>query len=145
MKGGLGQEDRWVEKEWTPAERFAANLVWFRLEVGLTQQQLADRVGMHRTVLSVLEQGRRLPRLDTILMLAAGLEVDRCDLLAWMRWDPARRESYETSAEIAEISGYEVWDFNLQARFLVSPVGYESDESFGDRLRQLSEEDRPVF
>ncbi|HZE04128.1 MAG TPA: helix-turn-helix transcriptional regulator [Solirubrobacteraceae bacterium] len=100
---------------------------------------------MHRTVLSVLEQGRRLPRLDTILMLVAGLEVGSCDLLAWMWWDPARRERYETPPEIADIGGYEVWDFDRPARWRVSPVGYESRERFRDRLRQMSEEDRPAL
>jgi DNA-binding XRE family transcriptional regulator len=54
---GLGQEDNWVEKEWTPAERFAANVVWFRLKAGLTQQELADRVGMNRVSLGELERG----------------------------------------------------------------------------------------
>lgn len=141
---GLGQEDRWVLKEWTLAERFSANLVWFRLKAGLTQQELADRVGMNRVVLSALEQGRRLPRLDTILRLVAGLEVKSCDLVAWMWWDPPDHESYETPPEIADISGYEVWDFDVPARFRVSPVGYESRERFKDRLRQAGEED-PVL
>jgi transcriptional regulator with XRE-family HTH domain len=81
---GLGQEDKWVLKEWILAERFSANLVWFRHQAGLSQQELADRVGMNRVVLGELERGGRLPRLDTILRLVAGLEVDNCDLVAWM-------------------------------------------------------------
>lgn len=141
---GLGQEDKWVEKEWTLAERFSANLVWFRHRAGLTQEELADRVGMNRVVLSALEQGRRLPRLDTILRLVAGLEVKNCDLVAWVWWDPPDHESYETPPEVADISGYEVWDFDVPARFRVSPVGYESRERFRDRLRQMGEED-PVL
>jgi len=52
---GLGQEDKWVWKEWTLTERFSANLVWFRRQAGLTQQALADRVGMNRVVLGKLE------------------------------------------------------------------------------------------
>lgn len=142
---GLGQEDKWVEKEWTLAERFAANLVWFRHQAGLTQQELADRVGMNRVVLSVLEQGRRPPRLDTILKLVAGLGVKNCDLVAWMWWDPAEHRHYETPPEIADINGYEVWDFDVPARFRVSPVGYESRERFRDRLRQMREEGRTVL
>lgn len=141
---GLGQEDKWVEKEWTLAERFSANLVWFRHRAGLTQEELADRVGMNRVVLSALEQGRRLPRLDTILRLVAGLEAKNCDLVAWMWWDPPDHESYETPPEVADISGYEVWDFDVPARFRVSPVGYESRERFRDRLRQTGEDD-PVL
>ncbi len=135
---GLGQEDKWVLKEWTLAERFSANLVWFRHQAGLTQQELADRVGMNRVVLSALEQGRRLPRIDTILKLVAGLEVENCDLVAWMWWDPATHEHFDSPAE--PTSGQEVWDFDVPARFRVSPVGYESKERFKDRLRQRGEE-----
>ena len=49
---------------------------------------------MNRTVLSALEQGQRVPRLDTVLRLVAGLGVENCDLVAWMWWDPASHESY---------------------------------------------------
>lgn len=142
---GLGQEDKWVEKDWTLSERFAANVVWLRRKAGLSQQELADRVGMKRPVLSALERGLRVPRLDTILKLVAGLEVRNCDLVAWMWWDPARHEHYETPPSIADISGYEVLDFDLPAGFRVSPVGYESEERFKDRLRQRGEEDRTVL
>jgi len=138
---GLGQEDKWVGKEWTPAERFAANVVWFRLKAGLTQQELADRVGMNRTALSALERGLRLPRLDTILKLVAGLGAENCDLVAWMWWDPPGHESYETPPGVADIGGYEVWDFDVSPRLRVSPVGYETRERFRDRLRQMDEED----
>jgi transcriptional regulator with XRE-family HTH domain len=142
---GLGQEDKWVLKEWTLGERFGANVVWFRRKAGLTQQELADRVGMKRTVLSKIERGRQVPRLDTILKLVAGLEVKNCDLVAWMWWDPASHRHYETPPSIADIRGYEVRDFDLPAKFRVSPVGYEREERFKDRLRQRLEEDRPVL
>jgi transcriptional regulator with XRE-family HTH domain len=135
---GLGQEDQWVLKEWTLAERFSANLVWFRHQAGLTQQQLADRVGMSRPVLCALEQGRRLPRVDTILKLVAGLEVENCDLVAWMWWDPGRHEHHESPADAS--SGCEVLDFDLPAGFRVSPVGFEGEERFKDRLRQRGED-----
>lgn len=138
---GLGQEDNWVPRERTLAERFSANLIWLRRQAGLTQQELADRVGMDRVVLGALVQGRRLPRLDTILRLVAGLEVKSCDLVRWMWWDPPDHESYETPPEVADISGYEVWDFDVPGQFRVSPVGYESRERFRDRLKQAREED----
>jgi len=139
----LGQEDKWVEKDWTLGERFAANLVWFRRKAGLSQQELADRVGMKRTSLSPLERGLRVPRLDTILKLVAGLEVSNCDLVAWMWWDPPGHHHYEFPP--SDSSGHEVLDFDLPAGFRISPVGYESEERFKDRLRQRMEEDRPVL
>lgn len=140
---GLGQEDKWVLKEWTLGERFGANLLWFRRQAGLTQQELADRIGMKRTVLSKIERGRQLPRLDTILKLIAGLEVKNCNLVAWMWWDAASHHYYESPP--SDASGHEVLDFDLPAGFRISPVGYESEERFKDRLRQRGEEDRVVL
>ena len=139
----LGQEDKWILKEWTLGERFGANVVWFRHQAGLTQQELADRAGMNRVSLGELERGRRVPRLDTILKLVAGLEVKHCDLVAWMWWDPARHEHYDSPADAG--SGQEVLDFDLPAGFRISPVGYESEKRFKDRLRQRMEEDRDVL
>ena len=43
-----GHDDKWVYKNWTVGQRFGANVAWFRIEAGLTQQELADRVGMKR-------------------------------------------------------------------------------------------------
>jgi transcriptional regulator with XRE-family HTH domain len=135
---GLGQEDKSVLKEWTLAERFSANLVWFRHQAGLSQQELADRVRMNRVVLSRLEQGQRLPRVDTILKLVAGLEIKSCDLVAWMWWEPGRHEHYESPGDAS--SGHEILDFDLPAGFRVSPVGFESEKRFKDRLRQRGED-----
>lgn len=140
---GLGQEDKWIEKEWTLGERFGANVVWFRRKAGLTQQELADRVGMNRTALSKIERGGQVPRLHTILKLIAGLGVENCDLVAWMWWDPARHEHFDSPADAS--SGHEVLDFDLPPGFRISPVGYESRERFKDRLRQRTEEDRDVL
>lgn len=139
----LGQEDEWVEREWTLGERFGANVVWFRRRACLAQGELADRIGINRSLLSMIEHGHRLPRLDVILKLVAALEVENCDLVAWMWWNPAHHEHFDSPAEPA--SGQEVWDFDVPARFRVSPVGYESRKRFRDRLRQMREEDRPVL
>jgi transcriptional regulator with XRE-family HTH domain len=136
----LGLEDKWVEKEWSLGERFGANVVWFRRQVGLTQIQLADRIGMNRTFLSHIERGRGLPRLNTILKLVAALKVENCDLVAWMWWDPASHRHYETPPSITDISGYEVRDFHTPAGFRVSPVGYESEGRFRDRMKQRGED-----
>jgi|GEM_PF-1085806 len=136
----LGLEDKWVMKEWTLGERFGANVVWFRRQTGLSQGQLAERIGLSRMTLSRIEHGHRLPYLDTILKLVAGLEAKNCDLIEWMWWDPARHEHYETPPSIADISGFEVRDFHLPAGFRISPVGYETEERFKDRLRQRMED-----
>ena len=43
---------------------------------------------MRRTVISPLERGLRLPRIDTILKLAAAMKVSPCVLLEGMQWRP---------------------------------------------------------
>ncbi len=71
------------------AERFGANLVRERKRSGLSQEEISKRAGLHRTEIGYLERGIRLPRLDTILKLAGGLEIQPCDLLDGMVWKSA--------------------------------------------------------
>jgi transcriptional regulator with XRE-family HTH domain len=70
----------------TIEERFGANLWLSRRRAGLSQQALGDLVGINRVNVSVLERGLRLPRIDTILKLAAGTDASPCELLAGMEW-----------------------------------------------------------
>lgn len=46
-----------------------------RLAAGLSQEQLADKSGLHRTYVSSLERGLRNVGLDNILRLAEALGV----------------------------------------------------------------------
>lgn len=133
------------EKEWAVGERFGANLMWFRCLLGLSKEALAERVGMQRATIGELEKGSRVPRLDTILRLAAGLEVRACDLIAWIWWSPATQYHYETPPSIAEVTGFEVLDFDLPAGFRVASIGYETEEEFKARLKDSVEQDRPVL
>ena len=63
------------------------NLVGHRRRVGLSQQGTADRAGLHRTEVALIESGKRLPRLDTIVKLAGAVEVEPCALLMGMAWE----------------------------------------------------------
>ncbi|HTB51052.1 MAG TPA: helix-turn-helix transcriptional regulator [Solirubrobacteraceae bacterium] len=56
-------------------EQFAANLRNHRRRVGLSQEALADVCDLHRTEISLLERCKRSPRLETIVILARGLEL----------------------------------------------------------------------
>ena len=47
---------------------------------GLSQEQLAEIAGLHRTYVSSLERGQRNVGLDNILALAAALGVTPADL-----------------------------------------------------------------
>jgi transcriptional regulator with XRE-family HTH domain len=56
-------------------QQFAANLRRHRTRVGLSQEALADVCDLHRTEISLLERCKRSPRLETIVILARGLEL----------------------------------------------------------------------
>lgn len=71
-------------------ERFGRNLWRRRRQAGLTQGELAELVGIHPAALSALERGLSIPRLDTVLKLAAGTNVSTCVLLAGLEWRPGR-------------------------------------------------------
>lgn len=72
----------------------ARNLVELRGRVGLSQDATAERAGLHRGEVALIEAKKRLPRLDTIVKLAGAIEVRPCELLAGMAWnlDPAVEE-----------------------------------------------------
>jgi transcriptional regulator with XRE-family HTH domain len=68
-----------------PVARFAANLRRLRITAGISQEALADRCGLHRTEISLLERAGREPRLTTIVKLARALDVEPVELLAGAR------------------------------------------------------------
>jgi transcriptional regulator with XRE-family HTH domain len=70
------------------AEGFGRNLWRHRRRCGLSQEELGALVELHRTEISMLERGRQLPRADTILKLAAGLQISPGELLIGLRWWP---------------------------------------------------------
>lgn len=63
------------------AEQFGHNLTVLRREAGFTQDRLAAEAYMGRNMLSRLEQGHRIPRLDHIVLLAEVIDVQVRDLL----------------------------------------------------------------
>lgn len=54
----------------------------YRKQQNLTYEMLADRAGIHRTTIGLIERGERTPTLDVALRLAAALDVDLSVLLA---------------------------------------------------------------
>lgn len=72
----------------TVAERFGRNLFLARRRAGQSQQQLADRAGVHRTEIGFLENAKRTARVDTLMRLAGALEVDPRELLRGIAWMP---------------------------------------------------------
>jgi transcriptional regulator with XRE-family HTH domain len=69
----------------TPEAQFARNLRQRRQAAGLSQEQLADKTGLHPTEISRLERAAREPRLGTMLRLARGLDISIEKLVADIR------------------------------------------------------------
>ena len=74
----------------------------FRGERGLTLDQLGDAVGLAGSQLSLIENGKREPKLSTLDALAASLGVELADLLA--REAPSRRAALELELGRAQSS-----------------------------------------
>ncbi|MCQ8242193.1 helix-turn-helix domain-containing protein [Rhizosaccharibacter radicis] len=53
-----------------------------RIALGISQEELADRVELDRTYISGIERGIRNPTLLVLLRLAQALQVSPTDLLA---------------------------------------------------------------
>lgn len=53
-----------------------------RLELGLSQEAAAQRCGIHWTQLGKVERGQRSLRLETIIKIASGLNIDAGQLIS---------------------------------------------------------------
>jgi len=71
------------------AERFGRNLRRVRRREDLTQEGVARRAGLHRTEIGRLENGERVPRIDTLVRLADSMAVPPGELLDGISWVPA--------------------------------------------------------
>lgn len=70
------------------AERIGRNLWRARRRAGFSQEELGALCSLHRTEIGHLEQGRRIPRVDTLMKIAAVLEVGVEHLLHGIEWIP---------------------------------------------------------
>jgi transcriptional regulator with XRE-family HTH domain len=69
---------------------FGPNLRRHRRAAGYTQEELADRAGLHRTQISLLERGLRNPGLLVLARLAGALEVEPNALFEGISWWPGK-------------------------------------------------------
>jgi transcriptional regulator with XRE-family HTH domain len=89
--------------------RFGQNLACCREAAGISQEELSFRASIHRTEVSLLEQGERMPRVDTALRIAGSLGVPLADLIAGLEWRPGYEivvpgawEAVERGAQVGE-------------------------------------------
>lgn len=70
------------------AARFGDNLKRQRKLADMSQDDVSWRASLHRTEVSQLERGLRVPRIDTVAKLAGALEVDPGELFEGIVWEP---------------------------------------------------------
>lgn len=58
-----------------------SNLKAARKKLGLTQEEVAERSGVHATEVSRIEAGKRDPQVSTVLKLAKAVEIAPGQLL----------------------------------------------------------------
>lgn len=61
--------------------QFSRQIYHRRRELGLSQQELADRCGLHRTYISDVERGERNMSLKTLFNIAFGLETSASEIM----------------------------------------------------------------
>lgn len=60
---------------------FGAVLRERREAAGISQEQLADRAGLHRTYVSLIERGKRTASIEVVRKVAAALGVSMTELI----------------------------------------------------------------
>ena len=68
------------------AKRFGRNLFLARRHAGLSQDELSRLTSLHRTEISLIERGGRLPRVDTLIKLTSALAVGADQLIRGVDW-----------------------------------------------------------
>lgn len=72
-----------------PSQRLAVLLRTLRTERHLSQEELAERAGLHRNFVSLIERGKSQPTVDNLFRLADALEISAVELI--QRISPAVR------------------------------------------------------
>jgi transcriptional regulator with XRE-family HTH domain len=68
------------------ATQVGRNLWLARRRAGYSQEGLGTLCALHRTEIGMIENGQRLPRVDTLLKLAGALEARPESLLEGIEW-----------------------------------------------------------
>lgn len=63
------------------AKTFGRVLQEARLQKGFTQEELAEKCGLDRTYISLLERGLRQPTLNSLFLISKNLDLTTSDLI----------------------------------------------------------------
>lgn len=69
-------EFRKAREELRPQFEFRRALISARIAAGLTQKELADRMGTTQSAIARLESGSQMPTLDTLYRLSTVLDIE---------------------------------------------------------------------
>ena len=94
--------DKHIEKYMLELSR---NVYRHRVKLGLSQQALADKAGIHRVTIGEIENMKKLPRLDSIVRIAHALGTSPEELLG--RWHFVAKE------DALEAVGMAYWNDDL--------------------------------
>ena len=82
----------------TNVSHFCANLKYFRVLKGFTQQQLATHLRIGKGNIARYERGEVIPKLDVVLKIASLLEVSLDRLCGVLSSEPSQLEVLATRA-----------------------------------------------
>lgn len=72
---------------------FGAAVRQRRSRLGISQEELAGRAGLHRTYISDVERGARNVSLESIQRLAAALDVPMSVLFSWQQAESTNQKA----------------------------------------------------
>ena len=72
----LDDEFRAIWEAQAPARALAIRLVGYRIDHGITQTELARRIGIRQPALSRLEAGEHMPTIGTLLKISEALDIE---------------------------------------------------------------------
>jgi len=70
------EEFRAIWEATAPARALANRLVGYRIDHGLTQSELARRIGIRQPAVARLEAGEHMPTIKTLLRIAEALDIE---------------------------------------------------------------------
>lgn len=63
--------------------QFGARIAELRKQFSISQEELAERCGVHRTYIGTVERGEKSPTLNTIYKIAKGFNMSIQELLSF--------------------------------------------------------------
>ena len=108
--------DKYIEKYKLELSR---NVYRHRVKLGLSQQALADKAGVHRVTIGDIENMKKLPRLEILFRIAHALGTSPEELIC--RWH------YVPKADALEAVGMAYWNEDLSGAMKIINGEEEED------------------